>query len=159
MRKSVNLCKFKEAISHPSITLHPMPSTILSFLKYAGQNECYSSIRYRYVPILRTKNLLSGISIRAKFAHCKPRTGKILYPKSTPGTPYHFLTSVSNKTSYFWQLSGTSVLMYRDSSYRDHQWFTFSDWPGGIYATPTISGSRAGGVIAATWAAMVRYAL
>jgi hypothetical protein len=35
----------------------------------------------------------------------------------------------------------------------------FSDWPGGIYATPTISGSRAGGVIAATWAAMVRYVL
>jgi hypothetical protein len=35
----------------------------------------------------------------------------------------------------------------------------FSDWPGGLYATPTISGSRAGGVIAATWAAMVRYVL
>jgi hypothetical protein len=35
----------------------------------------------------------------------------------------------------------------------------FSDWPGGIYATPTISGSQAGSVIAATWAAMVRYVL
>ena len=35
----------------------------------------------------------------------------------------------------------------------------FSDRLGGIYVTPTISGSWAGGVIAATWAAMVRYAL
>jgi sphinganine-1-phosphate aldolase len=52
--------------------------------------------------------------------------------------------------------AGTSVLLYRDSSYRAHQWFTFTDWPGGIYATPTITGSRAGGVIAACWAAMVR---
>lgn len=29
--------------------------------------------------------------------------------------------------------------------------------PGGIYATPTMLGSRPGGVVAATWAAMMRY--
>jgi sphinganine-1-phosphate aldolase len=29
------------------------------------------------------------------------------------------------------------------------------DWSGGIYATPTTAGSRPGGVIAATWAALV----
>jgi hypothetical protein len=34
-----------------------------------------------------------------------------------------------------------------------------SDWPCSIYGAPTISGSRAHGVIAATWAAMVRYVL
>ena len=30
------------------------------------------------------------------------------------------------------------------------------DWTGGVYASPTISGSRAGGVIAGTWAAMLK---
>jgi len=49
--------------------------------------------------------------------------------------------------------------MYCEMRYRDHQWFTFPDWPGGIYATPTITGSRAGGVIAACWAALVRLVL
>jgi hypothetical protein len=35
----------------------------------------------------------------------------------------------------------------------------FSDWLGNIYGAPTISGSQAGGVIATTWAAMVRNVL
>ena len=37
------------------------------------------------------------------------------------------------------------------------QWFTFSDWPGGIYATSTISGSKAGGITAACWASLVHH--
>ena len=32
-----------------------------------------------------------------------------------------------------------------------------TDWSGGIYATPTILGSRPGGVVAATWCAMMRH--
>jgi glutamate/tyrosine decarboxylase-like PLP-dependent enzyme len=31
----------------------------------------------------------------------------------------------------------------------------YPEWPGGSYASPGISGSRSGGLIAATWAAMV----
>ncbi len=134
-----------------------MPSNILFFLKYAGQNECYATIRYRI------KNLISGLSIRGKICSLVSQAKeKFFFSKSAPGPPENSLTiflRLFEKASYFRQLLGTSVLMYRDSSYRDHQWFTFSDWPGGIYATPTISGSRAGGVIAATWAAMVRYVM
>jgi len=47
------------------------------------------------------------------------------------------------------------VILYSDKKYRDYQWFSFPDWPGGIYATPTIGGSRAGGIVAACWAAML----
>lgn len=52
---------------------------------------------------------------------------------------------------------GSSVVLYRSKTYRHHQFFAQPDWPGGIYTTPTISGSRPGGIIAACWAAMVHY--
>ncbi len=33
--------------------------------------------------------------------------------------------------------------------------FTAADWTGGMYASPTMPGSRAGGLIAAAWATIV----
>jgi sphinganine-1-phosphate aldolase len=45
--------------------------------------------------------------------------------------------------------------MYRDSSYRAYQYFVAPDWSGGIYASPTMPGSRPGGLIAATWVALM----
>ena len=37
------------------------------------------------------------------------------------------------------------------------QFFVAPDWQGGIYACPTIPGSRPGAIIAATWAAMMHF--
>jgi glutamate/tyrosine decarboxylase-like PLP-dependent enzyme len=37
--------------------------------------------------------------------------------------------------------------MYRDRAYRKHQFFTMSDWPGGLYGSPTLAGSRPGGAV------------
>ncbi len=66
------------------------------------------------------------------------------------------VTSISADThKYGYALKGTSVLLYRNSDLRKHQYFTYPDWPGGIYFSPGLSGSRSGGVVAATWAAMV----
>jgi sphinganine-1-phosphate aldolase len=66
------------------------------------------------------------------------------------------VTSISADThKYGYALKGTSVLLYRDSDLRKYQYFNFTDWPGGIYFSPGLSGSRSGGVVAATWAAMV----
>lgn len=50
---------------------------------------------------------------------------------------------------------GSSVVMYRDAKYRCHQYSVVTDWPGGVYATQTISGSRAGGNIATCWASLM----
>jgi glutamate/tyrosine decarboxylase-like PLP-dependent enzyme len=50
---------------------------------------------------------------------------------------------------------GTSVVLYRNKSLRRYQIFQVLDWPGGIYASPSMTGSRSGGLIAAAWAAMV----
>ena len=66
------------------------------------------------------------------------------------------VTSMSADThKYGFALKGTSVVLYRKNIFRRHQYFNVPDWPGGMYASPTASGSRSGGLTAATWAAMV----
>lgn len=66
------------------------------------------------------------------------------------------VTSISADThKYGYALKGSSVLLYRNSALRRHQYFNFTGWPGGIYLSPGLSGSRSGGIVAATWAAMV----
>jgi len=66
------------------------------------------------------------------------------------------VTSISADTHKFgYGLKGTSVICYRDRSYRELQYFFQPEWSGGSYASPGIAGSRSGGLIAATWAAMV----
>uniref|UniRef100_A0A1I7UZB4 Aminotran_1_2 domain-containing protein n=1 Tax=Caenorhabditis tropicalis TaxID=1561998 RepID=A0A1I7UZB4_9PELO len=46
--------------------------------------------------------------------------------------------------------------MYREPAFLRHQFFTNSEWPGGCYATPTMSGGRDGGAVATAWAIMLR---
>jgi sphinganine-1-phosphate aldolase len=66
------------------------------------------------------------------------------------------VTSISADThKYGYALKGSSVLLYRNSDLRRYQYFNYTDWPGGIYMSPGLSGSRSGGIVAATWAAMV----
>jgi sphinganine-1-phosphate aldolase len=66
------------------------------------------------------------------------------------------VTSISADThKYGYALKGTSVLLYRNSGLRKYQYFNYPDWPGGVYLSPGLSGSRSGGVVAAAWAAMV----
>jgi glutamate/tyrosine decarboxylase-like PLP-dependent enzyme len=66
------------------------------------------------------------------------------------------VTSISADThKYGYAPKGTGVMLYASRELRHRQYFTYPDWPGGLYASPGIAGSRSGGLIAATWAAMV----
>jgi glutamate/tyrosine decarboxylase-like PLP-dependent enzyme len=66
------------------------------------------------------------------------------------------VTSISADThKYGFALKGSSVLLYRNKALRRHQYFIAAGWPGGLYCSPGMSGSRSGGIVAATWAAMV----
>ena len=68
------------------------------------------------------------------------------------------VTSISADThKYGYGLKGTSVVLYRDKSFRKYQYFITPEWKGGVYASNGLAGSRSGGLIAATWAAMVKY--
>ena len=66
------------------------------------------------------------------------------------------VTSISADThKYGYALKGSSTLLFRDLALRDAQYFFLIDWSGGAYCAPGIEGSRSGGLLAATWAAMV----
>jgi glutamate/tyrosine decarboxylase-like PLP-dependent enzyme len=56
---------------------------------------------------------------------------------------------------YGYAAKGSSVVLYRGRELRHHQYYTATDWPGGLYLSPTFAGSRSGAVSAACWAAMV----
>ncbi|XP_052865808.1 sphingosine-1-phosphate lyase [Anopheles cruzii] len=81
-----------------------------------------------------------------------------------PVRPFDFsipgVTSISADThKYGFTPKGSSVILYSAKVYRHHQYTVTTDWPGGVYGSPTVNGSRAGGVIAATWATMMHFGL
>ena len=66
------------------------------------------------------------------------------------------VTSMSADThKYGYALKGTSVVLYRGLDLRHYQYFKATDWPGGLYFSPTLAGSRPGALSAACWASMV----
>ena len=48
------------------------------------------------------------------------------------------------------------MLLFRTKKLRAAGYFVTATWPGGVYASPTLAGSRAGALIAGTWAALMR---
>jgi glutamate/tyrosine decarboxylase-like PLP-dependent enzyme len=77
-----------------------------------------------------------------------------------PVPPFDFrlpgVTTISCDThKYGYALKGTSVLLYRRPALRRLQYFSTAGWQGGVYASPTLQGSRSEGLAAATWASLV----
>ncbi len=67
------------------------------------------------------------------------------------------VTSISvDLHKYGYTAKPASVILYRDKELRKHQYFAYTDWPGGIYVSPTMTGTRPGGAIAAAWAMLNR---
>jgi len=79
-----------------------------------------------------------------------------------PLAPFDFrvpgVTSIScDPHKYGFAPKGSSVVMFSNKELRRYMYCYLTDWSGGIYATPTMTGSRPGGPVAATWAAMRRF--
>jgi len=77
-----------------------------------------------------------------------------------PVPPFDFrlpgVTSMSADThKYGYAAKGTSVVLYHGPELRRYQYFTAVDWPGGLYFSPNMAGSRPGGLSAVCWAAMI----
>jgi glutamate/tyrosine decarboxylase-like PLP-dependent enzyme len=77
-----------------------------------------------------------------------------------PVPPFDFrlpgVTSISADThKYGYAAKGTSVILYRSKALRHYQYYAATEWPGGLYFSPTLAGSRPGALSAACWAAMV----
>ncbi len=59
------------------------------------------------------------------------------------------VTSMSADThKYGYAAKGTSVVLYRGKELRHHQFYVAADWPGGLYYSPTLAGSRPGALLA-----------
>lgn len=67
---------------------------------------------------------------------------------SVPG-----VTSISaDLHKYGFAAKGASVVLYRDKELRRFQFFVSTEWPGGAFASPSMTGTRPAGSIAAAWA-------
>jgi glutamate/tyrosine decarboxylase-like PLP-dependent enzyme len=65
------------------------------------------------------------------------------------------VTSISaDLHKYGYCARGASTILYRDRALRKFQFHVQTGWPGGLYGSPTMTGSRAGGPIAAAWAVL-----
>lgn len=76
-----------------------------------------------------------------------------------PVTPFDFrvpgVSSISaDLHKYGFAAKGASAIVYRDKDLRRYQYFALADWPGGLFGSPTMTGTRPGGTIAAAWAVM-----
>jgi sphinganine-1-phosphate aldolase len=65
------------------------------------------------------------------------------------------VTSISADVhKYGYGIKGASVILHRPKSNLRHQVYFFNDWPGGIYGTQALQGTKAAAPIGAAWAVM-----
>jgi glutamate/tyrosine decarboxylase-like PLP-dependent enzyme len=94
--------------------------------------------------------------------HVDACVGGMLLPFARqPATPFCFDFAIPGVTSisadlhkYGYAAKGASVILYRNSALRRHMFFSYINWSGGVYVSPTMTGTRPGGPIAAAWAIM-----
>lgn len=98
---------------------------------------------------------------RGLFLHVDACVGGFLLPwierLGRPVAPFDFrvpgVTSMSaDLHKYGFAAKGASIVLYRNEGLRRHQFFAYTDWPGGLYGSPSMTGTRPGGAIAAAWA-------
>lgn len=84
-----------------------------------------------------------------------PFVEQLGYP--VPGFDFRIpgVTSISADIhKYGYGVKGASVVLYRDRSLRRHQLFVATEWPGGVYASATMAGTRPAAPIASAWAVL-----
>jgi len=65
------------------------------------------------------------------------------------------VTSISADIhKYGYSSKGSSIILYKNAEMRKFQFSLYTKWNGGIYASPTMTGTRPGGSIAGAWAAL-----
>lgn len=70
------------------------------------------------------------------------------------------VTSISaDLHKYGYAAKGASSILYRDLDLLKHQMFVYQDWPGGVFASPALLGTRPGGAYAAAWAVLQKFGI
>ena len=86
----------------------------------------------------------------------------LAFAPELPRTSFDFrvegVSSISVDThKYGFTPKGSSLLLFRDAAHRRCQYFTDADWPGGLYASSTLAGSKCGANIAAVWTSFLHF--
>ena len=85
-----------------------------------------------------------------------PHLAKAGFPTEMFDFSLKGVTSISCDThKYGFAPKGNSTVLYRDTKMRSYGYFVSPDWSGGVYASPTMAGSRPGALIAGCWASML----
>ncbi|KAK2150178.1 hypothetical protein LSH36_419g01016 [Paralvinella palmiformis] len=85
-----------------------------------------------------------------------PWVEKLGYPVPKYDFRLPGVTSISADVhKYGYSSKGASVILYRNSELRKYQIFAYSRWPGGLFGSPSMAGSRPGGLIASAWVALM----
>lgn len=58
---------------------------------------------------------------------------------------------------YGFAAKGASTITYRSLDILKHQMFVMTEWPGGVFASPALLGTRPGGAYAAAWSVMQHF--
>lgn len=70
------------------------------------------------------------------------------------------VTSISADVhKYGYAAKGASTITYRTLDLLKHQMFVCESWPGGVFASPALLGTRPGGAYAAAWAALQHFGI
>jgi len=117
------------------------PHGVIDPIEEIGQIACENNLPFHvdsclggfFLPFLKQ----IGYSIPTFDFHCKG------------------VTSISADVhKYGFGAKGASILLYKNMDFLKHQFFIHQNWPGGVFASPALLGTRPGGPIAAAWAAM-----
>ena len=84
-----------------------------------------------------------------------PFVKKLGYPVCDFDFSVKGVTSISaDLHKYAYSAKGASVILYKTPELRRHQMFVSINWPGGIYPSPAMGGTRPGSPVAAAWAVL-----
>ncbi len=88
--------------------------------------------------------------------HVDACVGGFVLPFMETRTPWNMavegVTSMSADIhKYGFASKGSSVILYNDPELRKAQYYVYTDWPGGMYGSPAILGTKPGGAIAVAW--------
>jgi sphinganine-1-phosphate aldolase len=118
-----------------------------------------SAPTYAYGIVDPIREMAEYCEKKGKAFHVDCCMGGFLIPflKNNPVTfKNRGITSISADTHKYGNcLKGSSVLLFAHSSIKKHQHFVKTDWEGGMYATPTLLGSKSGAIIASTWGSLM----
>ena len=154
---------FDKAGHYFNIELRKLKEGDANFEKYIDSNTIFlvgSAPSYAH-GIVDPIKLMSKLALKYKIGlHIDSCMGGFLIPFIDEYKYINFklngITSISVDThKYGYSLKGSSVLLFKNLEIKKYQHYINKTWNGGVYATPTLMGSKSGGLIASTWASLL----